>query len=122
MRRAPASPQGGGRHADLGDWLRRGAERAAPGADRDLALALGALLCRGVGRRLLSRACQRRCVGDYDEEIDDGGDDDERYDRVDEVPVEELAVVDSEGQSPKVWLAEERGDKRSHQDRQITRL
>src|SRR5579885_2543210 len=86
----------------------RRAEGAAAGVERDLAQALGALLRRRVERRLAARELDQRVHRQHDEVVDHGGDDDERDDGVDEVAVEELAVIDREGELREVRLAADR--------------
>jgi hypothetical protein len=50
-----------------------------------------------------------------DEVVDHRGDDHKRDHRVDEIAVEELGVVDGEGESGEVGFLEDRGDERREQ-------
>src|SRR3954470_2586281 len=76
--------------------LRRGAEGALAGGDRDRRQALGAVL----GRRRLCRgglvALHQGFDGQDDEEVDDCRDDQDRDQRVDEKAVPEVRAVDAE--------------------------
>src|SRR5258708_18802248 len=68
-------------------------EGAAGGADRDFAQALRALArCRRL-RRWLRRDLVELGHWDHDEAVNDGGNDDERHDRVDQLTVAALAVL-----------------------------
>ncbi len=86
------------------------AESAAGRVCGNLALAARALFGGRLGlRRPLVTRLELR-VGDHDEEVENCGDDDERDQRIDEVPVQELAVVDREIQAREVRLAKQGGD------------
>src|SRR6202158_1704703 len=91
------------------------AERAAGRCGWNVAEAARAVLHhrRRHRRRLVARPEPH--VGHHDEEVHDHRDDQEGDHNVDEVAVRELAVVDREGETREVRLAEEGGDQRGDQ-------
>ncbi len=92
------------------------AERAAPGRDRDVREALGAL-ARRTDVLLGHQALEQRRERLDDEEVDDRRDGHERDQGVEEMAVVELRVVDREGQVAEVRLAADGSDDRRHEVR-----
>src|SRR5260370_20661061 len=93
----------------------RWAERATSGVCGDVAQAARAVRHLRLGRRgrLVSRLETR--VGINDQEVKDGGDDEEGDDHVEEVAIQELALIDGEVETREVRLAEQGGDDRRDQ-------
>src|SRR5215510_10807402 len=103
------------RAGSSGSLLRACAERAPPSLGRDLTQAFVTLLrLRGGFRwRLESRS---ECgVGQHDEVVHDGCDDDKRDHGVDHVAVLERALVDGKGQIAEVRPSENGSDERGEQ-------
>src|SRR5580693_1023487 len=93
------------------DWLR--AEGTAAGVDGDFAEAFWTLLCGGIGGGgVFAHARDQGVDGSHHEEVHGGCDQQERNHGIDELAVEELAIVEGKFELREVWCLYQRRDER----------